>query len=195
MSLERAIKIQGKKVSLSPLEESDARLFQQWLNDLEVAKTLNIAEKIYTIKDELDYLKKAIKEKHAVNLGIIDNQTRKTIGSVGLKEISGVHRRAELGIFIGDKKYWGRHYGREAIILLLDYAFNVLNLHTISLSVYSYNQRAIRAYQAIGFQPTGKLREARFWGGKYYNIIIMDILDREFKASKIKDLIRECQQK
>ena len=67
------------------------------------------------------------------------------IGRCGLYGIDGTARHAELGIGIGDGEYWGRGYGREAVGLLLDYAFRLRNLRRVWLEVHSANERGIRA--------------------------------------------------
>ena len=64
--------------------------------------------------------------------------------------------------------------------LLIDYCFAVLNLHNISLNVYSFNARAIRCYEKVGFKKVGELREAFIYGRKAHNIILMDILPDDF---------------
>jgi len=51
------------------------------------------------------------------------------IGNVGLIDINHIHGSAEIGIFIGDKSYWNKGYGKEALSLLIDYSYKKLNLH------------------------------------------------------------------
>jgi len=70
------------------------------------------------------------------------------IGRCGLYNIDRTARHAELGIGIGDKEYWGRGYGREAVGLLLDYAFRFRNLRRVWLEVYAANER--------GSEPTAR---------------------------------------
>ena len=58
-----------------------------------------------------------------------------------------INRVGEVGIFIGNKNYWNGGYGYEALSLLLDFGFNILNLNNINLRVYSYNNHAINCYK------------------------------------------------
>ncbi len=87
------------------------------------------------------------------------------IGFCGLNYRDTFAATAELGITIGDKAYWGKQYGREAIRLLLDYGFDLLNLRRIYLRVHGRNERGIRAYRACGFVEEGRLREHVWSGG------------------------------
>jgi RimJ/RimL family protein N-acetyltransferase len=88
-----------------------------------------------------------------------------------------------VGIFIGEKSYWNRGYGEEALRLLMDYAFNLLNLNNLMLNVYAFNSRAINCYKKIGFKEVGRRRQARRIQGKSYDIIYMDILAEEFNSA------------
>lgn len=89
-----------------------------------------------------------------------------------------------LGIGIGDSDYQGRGYGREALRLLLDYAFRLRNVRKVSLTVSGDNERAIRAYRACGFVEEGRLRQ-HVWGkGAYLDIVCMGLLRREWETGE-----------
>ena len=51
----------------------------------------------------------------------------------------------------------------------------------------AFNKRAIRCYEKSGFKEVGRRREAYYLNGKYYDIITMDILKKEFKEEVIKN--------
>ncbi len=82
----------------------------------------------------------------------------------------------ELGITIGDKDYWGKGYGRDAVRLLLDYAFRLRNAHKVWLRVNSTNERAIHAYRACGFVEEGRLRQHVWGDGAYLDLVYMGVL-------------------
>ncbi|MCL4252318.1 MAG: GNAT family N-acetyltransferase, partial [Anaerolineae bacterium] len=66
--------------------------------------------------------------------------------------------------------------------VLLRFAFMDLNLHRLELNVFSYNARAIRSYEKIGFMREGVLRETLYRDGVYHDIHVMGILRREWMA-------------
>jgi RimJ/RimL family protein N-acetyltransferase len=99
-----------------------------------------------------------------------------------------VNRSAMLGIVVGAKMDWDKGFGGEATRLLLDYAFNLLNLHSVMLGTFEFNQRAVRAYEKIGFHRIGVRREARIIAGKQWGVILMDMLESEFRQ-KYKSVI------
>ncbi|MBD1838254.1 GNAT family N-acetyltransferase [Coleofasciculus sp. FACHB-64] len=108
-------------------------------------------------------------------------------GLVGFDIFQGVARVCELGIAIGDKEYWGRGYGREAIALLLNYAFRYWNLHRVWLRTNSRNERAIRCYQSCGFVEEGRLRGHEWYDGSYIDTLCMGILREEWEQIKKQD--------
>jgi RimJ/RimL family protein N-acetyltransferase len=101
------------------------------------------------------------------------------IGTCGLFGIDRTARHAELGIGIGDREYWGRGYGREAVGLLLDYAFRLRNLRRVWLEVHAANERAIRAYRSCGFVEEGRMRSHVWLDGRYVDNVIMGVLRDE----------------
>ncbi len=94
------------------------------------------------------------------------------------------NRHASLGIFIGDTSAWGRGHGREAMSLMLDHAFETLNLNRVWLHVYEYNERAIRLYTRLGFTTEGVLRQDRYHGGRSWDTLTLGILREEWEARK-----------
>ena len=110
----------------------------------------------------------------------MDAATDALIGSCGLMDVDQCNRSAEIGIVIGDKTYWGKGYGTEAMRLLLDYAFRYLNLHNVMLRVYSYNPRGVACYEKVGFKAIGRRRGAITRNLAVHDIIYMDITDNDF---------------
>ena len=106
------------------------------------------------------------------------------IGQCGLMHANETARTAEMGIGIGDRRYWGRGYGREAVGLLLEYAFRYRNYRRVWLWVHGDNERAIRSYIACGFAEEGRLREHVFSNGRYVDAVYMGVLRDEWVGSR-----------
>jgi RimJ/RimL family protein N-acetyltransferase len=73
--------------------------------------------------------------------------------------------------------------------LLLDHAFNLLNLHSVMLGVYSFNDRAIRSYKSLGFKEIGRRRQARIIGPRMFDVVLMDLLADEFQSPVVQKLV------
>ncbi len=188
-------KLIGKKCYLSPPSLEDAEKWAGWNNDLEV--TIPMGEEAYIpfpVEKTREIIEDVIK-KQAHWFNIVDQKTNTVIGRCMLFAIDQVDRSAKLGIAIGDKTYWDKGYGQEATELLLDYGFNLLNLHNIMLGVYSFNQRAISCYRKIGFKEIGKRREARIICGKKYDVVLMDMLATEFQSVYVQKLMEDRKKK
>lgn len=115
------------------------------------------------------------------------------LGEIVLNDIDEVARSANLRLqFLPD--YRGRGYGREAISLVLRFAFDGvrvdgefepgLGLHRVSLDVLSINPRAKALYESLGFQEEGRLRDAHRDGDRWADVHVMSILEDEFRASE-----------
>jgi RimJ/RimL family protein N-acetyltransferase len=120
---------------------------------------------------------------------IVDSASDKLIGTTWISEVNFVNRNAMFGILIGDENFRGKGYAFEAASLVLDYAFNICNLHNVALEVFDFNGRAIKLYEKLGFKTIGRRRASRIVCGKTYDTVYMDILDREFKSPVVAKYI------
>jgi RimJ/RimL family protein N-acetyltransferase len=170
-------KIIGKKCYLSPIDINDAEKYSEWLNDLELTINLSFYSRISNKDDGKSLLERLSKEH---NYSIIDLETNEMIGNCGFGNIDNLNQSADIAIVIGNKLFWNKGYGSEALTLLLDYGFKALNLHNVQLEVYSFNKRAIKSYEKVGFKIIGNKRESLKRGNEYYDILYMDILEKEF---------------
>ena len=170
--------IYGKKTRLRRIEREDIPTFVRWFNDPEVRTFLLVNSPISHAQEE-KWFERKLEEKDS-ELFAIETLDGTHIGNIGLHDINWTHRQAEMGIVIGEKEYWSRGFGSDAIRTLLTFAFDEMNLHRIFLKVYEDNERAIRSYKKCGFRLEGTLREAIFRKGTYYDEHIMGILRSEF---------------
>ena len=182
-------KIVGDRIYLSPRGASDEEIekLTEWMNDFEVTDYINKSEQIMTAIGEKEWLENTARKNENKNFNIIDLNSNKLIGTIGLEKFNWTSRNAVLGIFIGDKNYRNNGYGTEAIKLLLEFGFKYLNLHSIRLSLLSVNERAHKCYLKCGFKDAGKSREEIFLNGKYYDKLYMDILEGEFEGDYIRN--------
>lgn len=177
-------KFVGPRVSLAPVTVGDADLAARWLNDLEVAVPLG-DEAWQTITPESQA---AVAGSDHV-FTVIANDGDVPIGRCLLYGVNQVDRNANVGIFIGDKQYWNQGLGGETLELLLEYAFNLLNLHSVMLGVFEFNTRALSCYRRLGFREIGRRRQTRLIAGTYYDGVMMDLLADEFRGHRIRDLM------
>jgi len=179
-------KIPGKRIYLSPMNPDDVDKYTKWINDLEISLYLNFGNQVFSREKEKEALEELSRQGH--NFAIVEREYDNLIGNCSLMDVDQTHSSAELGIFIGNKDYWNKGYGHEAVTLLLDYGFSLLNLENIMLRVHSFNKRAINCYKKCGFKEMGRRRNSYLIDGEKYDDIFMDIVAEEFTGD-IADII------
>ena len=110
------------------------------------------------------------------------------IGDTGLDGIRWSHGDAFVGIGVGERQYWNKGYGTDAMRIMLRFAFAELNLHRVTLNVFEYNRRAMRSYEKAGFTIEGRQRGWIHRDGKRYDLIYMGLLRSDWEASKDQKL-------
>jgi RimJ/RimL family protein N-acetyltransferase len=180
-------KLAGERCYLSPIDPDDYLKYTEWLNDLEVMSGLAMVTGQVTAAAERETLGRMAASGHSY--AIVDIETDQLLGNCAFHPVDHVNGTATVGIFIGDKSCWSRGYGSEALRLLLDYGFNVLNLHSVMLEVFAYNRRAIASYLKVGFREIGRWREAKLIGGRRYDRVLMDILRTDLGGTKLDGLV------
>ncbi len=111
-------------------------------------------------------------------------QEDRLIGFIGLGGFQWTHGDAWVGIGLGERDYWGKGYGTDAMLLLLRYAFTELNLFRVSLGVFEYNPRALRSYEKAGFTVEGRERQKVLRDNRRWDNIYMSILYPEWQVSQ-----------
>lgn len=173
----------GELVRLTSEEpQTLAEVFSRWNRDSEYARLLD---------SDPQHLWSEKKWKESMEKDLDPDQTRnyffhvrelaedKLIGFVGLSPI-WAHGNVWVGIGFGEREYWGKGYGTDAMRLILRFAFMELNLHRVTLDVFEYNPRAIRSYEKAGFRHEGRRRQCLLRNGRRWDEIEMGILREEW---------------
>lgn len=174
----------GEKIRLRAYKREDAPLAQEYLNDWEVKRLLTPGIPYPILLEEEE---KWVSNQSAFNdtysFAIETLEDGKYIGGCGTNKVDWKNSTAVVGIFIGNKDYWGKGYGTDAMKVLIKFIFEQMNLNKIKLDVYSFNERAIKSYKKCGFKVDGVLRQEIFRDGEYHDEYVMSILKEEYFAS------------
>jgi RimJ/RimL family protein N-acetyltransferase len=179
------VNLLGERVALGPLRRDLLPLYCEWMNDFAVTRTIGRGQRPYTLDDEESWYNGASQSYHERNFTIYERVTWRPIGNTGLFDLDFTHRTGEFGLLIGARDCWGRGYGTETTVLLLDYAFNALGLHNVMLRVFDDNERGLRAYLRAGFQLIGRRRQANRLGQRARDVLYLDALASEFQRSSM----------
>jgi RimJ/RimL family protein N-acetyltransferase len=174
--------IYGDRLRLRAAERIDLASLVAWLIDPEVIQFRRFSMPLSLVQEEewFENMQKQPEAEQCLVIEIKENEGWKAIGNTSFMGIDWKDRQAEIGIFIGEKSYWNQGYGRDTMRLMLKYGFEELNLNRIWLRVYEHNARGIRAYMNAGFVHEGKLRQAHYQDGRYYDVFIMSVLRDEW---------------
>lgn len=170
--------INGKYVRLRSFEKADLEACKKWINDPEIARAVLRVLPV-SMHEHIQWYEKIISEKNRVTFAIETTKNKQYIGNIGLTNIDWRNRKGNLWVYL-DKKVWSRGYGKEAIVLLVEYAFKSLNLNKIYLDVGVFNEKAVRLYRSAGFKEEGILREDVYIDGHYRDVVRMSMLLKEF---------------
>lgn len=173
----------GKRISLELLDKKHLEKRVLYLNDPDVQKTLSFDYPTSLSKTEAWFAKNVLSDRR-VDFALNDRVSSNVIGFGGLINIDHKSKKAELYIFIGDKSFWGKGFGRDGYKLLVNYGFYELGLNKIYLYQQARNVRAIKATQALGWYIEGLLRKDIWSHGELIDQYILSILRSEWELNE-----------
>ncbi|MBA3018319.1 MAG: GNAT family N-acetyltransferase [Desulfobacteraceae bacterium] len=180
--MDRPTFLKGKNIFLGPLSKNDdLEGYATWLNNQEI--TLYMGSGRFPVNyDALkDYISSFQNSKEGMLLGIFLTTNSKHIGNITLHQIDWLNKFAEVGIIIGDEESHGKGYAIEAIRLVVEHAFNKMNLRKVYAGMVHGNEASKKAFEAVGFQVEGTLRKHFYLNGKYLDCYRMGLLKSEYK--------------
>jgi len=159
----------GKKLELRALEPEDLDILYKWENDTEI---WNLSDRVaplslYILKKYLENAHKDIYETKQLRLIIQLKETDRPIGAIDLFDFDPFHKRAGIGVLIAEKGDRRQGYAREALELLVAYAFETLKLHQLFCTISNDNKASLELFNQSGFEITGTRKEWIWDGVKF----------------------------
>jgi RimJ/RimL family protein N-acetyltransferase len=166
--------LQGERILLRKVSPDDVNgAYYRWMND----PTINRFLESRFFPHSLESLREYVVNKQGDNLNaffaILLKDGNRHIGNIKLGPIDSNHRLADIGILIGEKDCWGKEYAAEAISLVVNYAFDKLNLHKVTAGCYAPNKGSIRAFEKAGFIQEGLRKAQCFCEGEYVDVVLL----------------------
>ena len=173
--------LEGERVVVRALEKSDMDRLHEFANDQELYLLADDEEFVPRSREQVEKMF-ADMDKNPEEVGPFGIEADgKLIGTCGLHHFDKHSRVCAFGITISDREYLGKGYGRDAVRVLLEYAFVHRNMHKVWLTVYADNERAIRSYKALGFVEEG-LQKQQVWNqGRYKDWLYMGLLRSDWQ--------------
>lgn len=175
--------VAGSTVRLAPFDEGDAdEQYQSWLRDPDIAKFLvNARYEDLSLEGLRAYVRGRRNSPSSYFFKIVARETDMKIGTVSLN--TDIHQAVgSYGYIMGERHYWGGSYAMEALVLLMDFGFDVLGLRRITGSAFANNVSSRFNFRRLGFTQEGVAREHVVGvGGEIIDSIRYGLLAREWR--------------
>ena len=173
--------IVGEKIYLRELRQSDLDGdYISWLNDAEInfGNSHHVFPYSYNLAKE--YIENANISNNKLILAIVLKENDIHIGNIALQNINFLHQNAEFAILLGEKKFWGKGYSKQASLLIIDHGFKSLNLNRIYCGTFINNIGMMNLANSLGMKKEGIRRKAIYKENKFIDIVEFGILKNEF---------------
>jgi diamine N-acetyltransferase len=170
----------GRRVCLRPLGREDLVYLRKWSEDAEIRALIGETRPMSGADCER-FLEQVRVDERKEWFAVVTTKNNRVIGEAGLLRMDPLWRTTDVSIIIGEKEEWGKGYGSETVLLLLDHAFRHLAFHRVAIGVVGFNERALRFWAKAGFRKEGVQRDGYYYDGRYHDFVMMSILDDEFR--------------
>jgi len=173
-----------RRLRLTPLNLDHIDAILEWANDAAVTGNSQFWREPSDRKRVARFILEREDDPDSVYFAafVRDDCTERAIGYVGnvfLIHLNRSHRRCQVGITL-KQAAWNHGYAQELLPALLGYAFGDLEMHKVSLQVFTTNTKAVQLYTKLGFQTEGVLR-AHYWvQDAYHDMFSMSLLRGEY---------------
>lgn len=174
--VQKDLRIKGSQIYLRPITIEDTENVVRWRNDPKVVQNFIFRENI-SKEDHINWFHNKVETGQVIQFIICDLQTDKPLGSIYLQNFEDKNRKAEWGIFLGEKEAYGKGVGTQAAKLLLEYAFSTLKMHKVVSRVLAYNQASIRMNEKAGYVKEAYLKNELFLDGKFEDLILFGAIN------------------
>ncbi|HSH22343.1 MAG TPA: GNAT family protein [Candidatus Caenarcaniphilales bacterium] len=176
--------LEGRHVVLRRHGPDDLSAVARWYRDPELARLTRYQTRPMGTEEIDRFFRSRLLSVDALAYAIEARPANRFIGFTTFSALDADNGSVLFHITIGERDSWGRGLGTETAELMLRHAFERLELHRVGLSVFSFNTRAIRSYEKVGFRIEGRLREAILRDGRYWDEVQMGVLRDEWLSRR-----------
>jgi RimJ/RimL family protein N-acetyltransferase len=176
--------LEGRSIVLRRHVQENLAAYRRWYRDPDVARLARYQDGAMSIEEIDRFFQARALGDESMTMAIHVRGSDRLIGTCAFSQVDADNGSALYHITIGEKDTWGHGYGSEATRLMVDHALGTLGLHRVALSVFEFNERAIRAYLACGFTIEGRAREAIWRDGRWWDELSMSVLEPEWRERR-----------
>ena len=170
----------GKRLKLCAIEESHLAVLAKWRCDAAAYDFFYEYQPI-SMSAQNDWYQAQRRNSAEINFAAVLHDGT-LIGTISLVDLDFRNRNAELGrVLIGVAEHRGKGYGHEMASLVIEYAFDHLNLHKVFCEVLTANEAASKLYRRLGFVDEGVLRQHVYKSGDYRDVTLLALFRKTFR--------------
>ncbi|MCK4632374.1 MAG: GNAT family N-acetyltransferase [candidate division Zixibacteria bacterium] len=179
--------VKGERFYLREVRLSDVNeRYYRWMNDPEIVQFLESRFVPRSMESLAAYVRHMDGNSDELFFAICAIDGDEHVGNIKIGPINWYHRRADIGLLIGEKKYWGKGCATEAIALATKFAFETLSLNKMKAGCYEMNKGSERAFEKCGWQQEALLRDECLMDGRPVNVICMGITAADYREKVAK---------
>jgi ribosomal-protein-alanine N-acetyltransferase len=148
--------------------------YVNWMNDPDISQFLESRWDIHTLKSTREYVKSMRESPIDIMFGIFLTKGMTHIGNIKIGSINEKHKYADLGLIVGEKQYWGKGFGTQAIKLATEFAFSRYGLNKLIAGIYANNIGSYKAFINSGYRKVGVFKRHRIFLNSYVDQIIVE---------------------
>lgn len=172
------MKLRGKKCSLRAVEPHDVNHFFKWENDTDIWQVSGTTSPFS--RTDLERYVRSIRDIYADRqLRLVIATTEKPVGCIDLFDFDPLHKRAGLGILIGEKDARQQGIALDALLTTVDYAFDTLQLHQLYANIPANNDGSIALFEKAGFEKAGVRRDWLLTSAGYVDELLYQLIREE----------------
>ncbi len=175
----------GSKISLTSIREADTQdLYAAFLEIDEEGRFMTGTKQKVELEKVRSFAKRVEKTDSGKYFCIRENEKDRVIGELAITDIDESNKMANFRFSIYNQSNRDQGLGSEALDLGIGFAFDVLKLNRLELTVYEHNPRALHMYKKRGFHNEGLMREILYYNGVFHSGFIMSMLKSEYDRLK-----------
>ncbi|MBW4683058.1 MAG: GNAT family N-acetyltransferase [Microcoleus vaginatus WJT46-NPBG5] len=177
------------KIELKPFERDDFARLIGWITSADLIQQWAPSTFTYPLdENQLEkYIQMSEGEKPTKKIfKAVDTHTLAVVGHIELDRIDLQNRSGTVSrVLVGEASLRGQGIGTQMVKKILQFGFEELKLHRISIGVFDFNIAGVSCYEKVGFVKEGYFRDAYRAGDKYWSYYVMSILESEWKSSDV----------
>lgn len=166
--------IQTERLLLRMMTTNDAEEILYLRSNDDVMKYID-RERTKSIEDAKSFLDKidaSLNSNNGIMWGItLKENPGKLIGNIGYWRLIKEHYRAEVGYML-HPSFWKKGIMKEALLRVIDFAFDDMNLHSIEANINPGNTASAMLLESTGFIKEAYFKEDFFFNGAFHDTII-----------------------